>query len=185
MARLFIGIKLPPGYQDRVLPLTQELDKTLRARVNWTRPGNWHLTLKFLGDTEAARIPSVIDALASIERPAFTMQAGGAGAFPNPRQPRVIWLGLDRGAEQCEDLAAAVNDALASVDIPREKKQFRPHLTLGRIKKPGKEDWQTVLDLAAREAWPTFTVDRFTLWQSELKPTGAVHTAIAQFNLKE
>jgi len=185
MARLFIGIKLPPAYQDRVSPFTRTLDKGLDTRVNWTRPGNWHLTLKFLGDTEAARIPAVIDALATIDRPAFTLQAGGAGAFPNAKHPRVLWLGLIQGAQQCEALAEAVNDALEAVDTPREKKRFRPHLTLGRIKKPGREDWQGVLDRAAQEPWPAFAAARFTLWQSELGSTGAVHTPVEEFYLKD
>lgn len=184
MTRLFVGIRLPDAYQERVRPLARELAGRVSVRVNWTRPGAWHLTLKFLGETEDARIPAIVRALDAIRHPPFTVRAGGAGAFPNPRSPRVLWLGLEQGAAHCTDLARAVNDALGALDIPREKKRFRPHLTLGRVKKPGTEDWQGVLDRAANEKWPAFTADRFTLWQSRLAPTGAVHTPVKEFLLQ-
>lgn len=185
MARLFIGIKLPRSYQDRVHPFTQDLGKGIDTKVNWTRPNNWHLTLKFLGDTEESRIPAITDALAAIDRPSFTMQAGGGGAFPHAKHPSIIWLDLLQGSQQCQDLAATINDALDALGIAREKKRFRPHLTLGRIKRPGRDDWQGVLDAVGKETWPEFTVDRFTLWESELAPTGAVHTVVEEFFLND
>lgn len=184
MTRLFIGIGLPKTYQDRVRPFTQTLGKGLTSSVNWTRPGTWHLTLKFLGDTNEDRIPAITDALAAIDLPPFTFQAGGTGTFPNPRRPKVIWLGLEQGAQHCEALAEAVNRALDAIGIPEEKKRFRPHLTLGRVRRDGHDNWQALLDRAAGETWPAFTVDHFTLWQSDLQPTGATHTSIAQFSLK-
>lgn len=184
MARLFVGIDLPRSYQDRVRSFTQRLDKGITVRVNWTRSGNWHLTLKFLGEIESSRIPAVIDALDTVDFPAFSMQAGKAAAFPHAKHPQVIWLGLDQGAQECETLATAVNDALVGIDIDREKKRFRPHLTLGRIKNPGNENWQSILNAAAKGTWPAFTVKKFTLWQSELSPTGALHTVIKKFPLK-
>lgn len=183
MLRLFIGIGLPQSYQDALRPFTDSLGKDLSSKVGWTRPGIWHLTLKFLGDTDEGRVPAIADALDAIELPAFTMQAGGAGVFPRIQHPRVVWLGLKQGAEQCAELAMAIEDSLDAIGIAREKKQFRPHLTLGRVRKLAKDNWQGVVDVAAARAWPEFTAKAFTLWQSDLRPTGAVHTPIRTFRL--
>lgn len=180
---MFIGIGLPRAYQDRVRGVTGGLGAGLGSKVSWTKPGNWHLTLKFLGDTDEERASDISDALSDVTLSAFTMQAGGAGVFPRIQHPKVIWLGLRQGADECTALASAINDALDGIGITREKKQFRPHLTLGRVRKHARDNWQALLDAAGHEKWPAFTVDRFTLWQSDLQPTGAVHTVVQEFPL--
>ena len=183
MPRLFIGIELPNAYRKALTPLIQGISRLTDCSVNWSKPDTWHLTLKFQGETDEARIPAIREALSAIDFSAFPMRAGGAGAFPNEHQPRVLWFGLAKGGAQATALAGAIEDALAAIDIPREKKQFRPHLTLGRIRKPGPGDWTRVLDAARAHEWPPFTVAHFTLWQSVLSPTGATHTALAEFPL--
>lgn len=178
MPRLFVGIPLPPEYREAIEPFTRSL-RVGNAKVAWSRERNWHMTLKFLGDTDEDRIPAIRQALASIHCPAFTMQAGGHGAFPDLRRPRVLWLGLAQGSKQTATLAALVEGALEEVGIERDRKPFRPHLTLGRIRKPGRTDWDAALKAGKRE-WPPFTVDRFILWRSVLKPTGAEHIPLAE-----
>lgn len=183
MPRLFIGLGLPDSYQQTVKPFTDNLNTGLDSSVRWIRPGNWHLTLKFLGNTDEKDIPTIVDALSSIHFPQFPMQAGDAGAFPNVNRPRVIWLGLKQGAQQCADLADMIEDALTNMGVAREKKRFRPHLTIGWIKKTGQDDWKSILT-TDNQGWSVFTAQRFTLWQSELKPTGAVHTVLNNFSLR-
>lgn len=183
MVRLFIGIALPETYRQSLTPLTVSLSCLTDSSINWSRPDTWHLTLKFLGETDKAQIPALKDALSSLDFPSFTLQAGGAGAFPNAHRPKVLWLGLTRGAEQTTALAGLIENGLAAVAIPREQKQFRPHLTLGRVRKPGPGPWQSLLDRAAQHPWPPFSVTRFTLFQSTLAPAGAVHTPLAEFGL--
>lgn len=183
MPRLFIGIELPRAYQDGIRPFSADLGRRLNAKIKWTQPGNWHLTLKFLGDTDTERIPFITEALAAIDAPKFVMRAGGAGVFPNLKRPRVLWLGLAKGAQSCATLAEAIQNALHPLGIERDDRTFRPHLTLGRIKKPGRNDWSAILDAADTHSWQHFTVDRFILWESVLKPTGAVHIPLEQFLL--
>ncbi|WP_338668500.1 RNA 2',3'-cyclic phosphodiesterase [Pseudodesulfovibrio methanolicus] len=181
MPRLFIGIELPDAYRQELNPLIKALSSLTDASTNWSKPDTWHLTLKFLGETDEARIPSLKAALAAVDFTAFTLRAGGAGAFPDARRPKVLWLGLAEGGEQSADLTGAIEDGLAALGIPREKKPFRPHLTLGRVRRPAPGDWTPVLDAAAAHEWPPFTVTHFTLWQSTLTPKGAIHTALAEF----
>lgn len=181
MPRLFIGIGLPDAYRQSLNPFIRSLSRLTDASVNWSRPDTWHLTLKFLGETDEARIPAIEAALAAVDFTAFTLRAGGAGAFPDARCPKVLWLGLAEGGEASAVLARSIEDALTAIDIPREKKPFRPHLTLGRVRKPAPGDWSPVLDAAATHPWPPFTVKKFTLWQSTLTPEGALHTPLADF----
>ncbi|BCS88734.1 RNA 2',3'-cyclic phosphodiesterase [Pseudodesulfovibrio sediminis] len=180
MPRLFIGIELPARYQLQVTPFTQTLGTDLHSSVRWSKPGNWHLTLKFLGEIDESRLPRIIEALTAIRFDPFVLQAGGAGVFPRTQHPRVVWLGLKEGAKACTALALQIEDALAPLDIPQEKKQFRPHLTLGRIRRLGRDNWADVIKRAAAHSWPQFTVDRFILWHSALQPEGAVHTRLQE-----
>jgi 2'-5' RNA ligase len=179
--RLFIGIGLPDTYRQSIKPLIHSLSRLTDSSTNWSKPGTWHLTLKFLGETDEVLIPAIKAALAAVDFAAFPLRAGGAGAFPDARRPKVLWLGLAEGGEQAASLAQSIEDALAAINIPREKKPFRPHLTLGRVRKPAPGDWTPVLDAAATHPWPPFTVTHFTLWQSTLTPKGAIHTPLADF----
>jgi len=179
--RLFIGIGLSDTYRQVLIPLIQSLSGLTDSSINWSKPDTWHLTLKFLGETDEARIPAIKAALAAVDFTAFPLRAGGAGAFPDARRPKVLWLGLAEGGEQAASLAQSIEDALAAINIPREKKPFRPHLTLGRVRKPAPGDWTPVLDAAAAHPWPPFPVTHFTLWQSTLTPEGAIHTPLAEF----
>ena len=181
MPRLFIGTGLPNVYRKVLTPLTARLSTLTDANINWSKPDTWHLTLKFLGETEEARIPAVKAALGAVDFSAFPLRARGAGAFPDARRPKVLWLGLAEGGEQAATLAGAIEDALAAIGIPRERKRFRPHLTLGRVRKPAPGDWDTLLKTAGATEWPPFTVSRFALWQSTLTPEGAIHTPLAEF----
>lgn len=183
MVRLFVGIGLPDTYRQSLTPLTASLSRLTDHSVNWSRPDTWHLTLKFLGETDETRVPAIRDGLATLRFPRFTLRAGGAGAFPNAQRPKVVWLGLAEGADQVSALAGLVEDGLAAMDVPRERKRFRPHLTLGRMRKPGPGDWRPLLDAAAAHPWPPFTATEFTLYQSTLAPSGAVHTPLARFSL--
>ncbi len=186
--RCFVGLPLPEAYQDG-LARARELGKGLRSRLSWTRPGNWHLTLKFLGDVDQTRLPEVVGALSGVSWEAFEMRAGGAGAFPprNPRPgvrhrpPRVLWVGLEQGAGQCARLARAVDAALAPLGFEREKRAFAAHLTLARVKHPRGDDWDGWLSRAAGLPWPAFTAGEMVLWRSELSAGGPGYTRLETF----
>jgi len=184
MLRLFVGIPLPDSYQRNLKSFTNLLGSRLKSKVRWTRPGNWHLTLKFLGDVEESQVDDIKGVLSAIEFPAFDMRSGDCGCFPDMERPRVIWKGFRKGARRCEALAGAVEDALEPLGFEREKRPFKCHLTLGRVKQRKRDDWEGCLHAAGQESWPGFTVDRFVLWRSELNPGGAVHTVFGEFMLR-
>jgi 2'-5' RNA ligase len=182
--RLFVAVD--PGERFR-----DELDTRLdawreRLRIAWVRPENWHLTLLFLGDWPADRLPALRDALLD-EAPAhraFAVACGGVGAFPNLRSPRVLFLHLESGGA-LERLAAGVRSRVAAAipDGPRDEKPFRAHLTLARVKRPlppRTRGLPAAMDLGSWEPWP---VRDYRLVQSELRPAGARYTVRAVFPL--
>lgn len=180
--RLFIGLSVPQLYRDNARSMIDAVRATTPSRVSWTKPENIHLTLKFLGNVDAASLPTITEALLGIRFPAFTMRAGGIHAFPGNGKPRVLWLGLKEGASECADLADLVNHALVPAGFKAEGPPFHSHITLGRVKRHGGDNLRTAL--RNREIpWPPFTVDCFSLWHSDTLPEGPVYTPQAMFTL--
>ena len=184
--RCFVGLPLPESYRQG-LEKAREAASGLRSRLAWTRPGNRHLTLKFLGDVDEAVLPGVADALAGVCWEAFEMRGGGAGVFPSqggpgrPRPPRVLWVGLDRGAAHCARLARSVDLALEPLGFGPEKRPFRAHLTLARIRRPERDDWDALARDLAGLPWPAFTAREMVLWRSVLSAEGPTYTRLESF----
>ncbi|EGJ50290.1 RNA 2',3'-cyclic phosphodiesterase [Desulfocurvibacter africanus] len=178
--RLFIGIPLPEEYQQGLARLRDRLGSCVRSKLGWTRQGNWHMTLKFLGEVDEELARDVGQALAGLCLTPFTLQAAGAGFFPNLRKPRVFWVGLARGGEECAQWAAMVEDAMEPLGFAREERDFRPHLTLARVKEARRDDWAALMRDADREEWPAVRVEGLVLWQSKLGPGGPAYEALCQ-----
>lgn len=184
--RCFIGLPLPEAWQQGLGRVTRALSGRLASRVSWTRPGNWHLTLKFLGDVAPARVPDIADALARVPFSALDVRLGAAGFFPARGTPRVVWAGLASGAEEAARLASGVEEALAPLGFAPEERAFAAHLTLGRVKAPAAgDDWGSVARELAGEKWPVARVERLVLWRSVLGPGGPRYAALREFSAGE
>ena len=196
--RAFIGIPLPPAYREALARLRRDLGPLAPARLGWTRPEAWHLTLKFLGDINAsgeAGPAEIIEALSRLDWRAFPMRGGGAGYFPDALRPRVVWIGLSEGAKECAALAAKVEDALFRIGFAREKRPFSPHLTVARARQgphgrskeesaPARKGWKNFAAGLSGLSWPEFTVSRFTLWRSILGPLGPTYEPLAEWSAR-
>ncbi len=184
--RAFVALPLPAAYQDGLAAVRRDWERRLRSKLAWTRPGNWHLTLKFLGDVEESLLPRVQAALAAVRFTEFAVQGGEGGFFPPRRegrrwQPRVFWMGLARGGAEAAALVSAMEKALLPLGFPAEERPFSAHLTLARVKWPEPDPWDEVLaDLAGRP-WPVFSAAGFTLYRSVLGPAGPQYTPLAGF----
>jgi len=180
--RTFVGIALSPACRDIMGTLGPRLRALARRPVTVTRPENAHLTLRFLGDVPEADIPAVQTALAGVAFAPFAVQPAGGGFFPGPDRPRVIWAGLAEGAAPCRAVAAAVDAALAPLGFAPQSRPFASHLTLGRVKVPGRDgDWPGILSLLARTSWPPFPVTAFCLYRSTLSAAGSRYDVLAAF----
>jgi 2'-5' RNA ligase len=162
-----------------------------RLPLRLVRPESIHLTLAFIGDIPAARVPALVGAVeqAAAGLPVFTLRAEGLGMFPNARRPRVVWAGVqgdpaDRA--RLEALHAQLGPALQAAGFSADPR-FDPHLTLGRV-----GDRATPAEAAAIGATvqgltlPTgldFTVAHVSVMRSDLRPSGAVYTRLAAIPL--
>jgi 2'-5' RNA ligase len=185
--RTFIAIELNAALQ-RALAETQarlQRDSSARA-IRWVVPENIHITLKFLGDVEATRLPALERALARVCRDfaPFTLTIGGAGAFPNTRKPNVIWVGARGQVDIAARLAEQIDAACATLGFAREERAFTPHLTLGRVKRDASPSERqrigTLIETAQIGELGELRVEQVAVMKSDLTPQGSVYTRLAE-----
>jgi RNA 2',3'-cyclic 3'-phosphodiesterase len=148
--------------------------------------GNLHLTVKFLGEVAEDRIEDIAGALigAVLGVEAFDAQVEGLGAFPSAARPRVVWAGVTGGAGALSDVAGRIDEALDALGFAREARPFSPHVTLGRVRQPGRAPALTeALRGAAGRPFGRLRVARASLMRSELSPRGARYTELAAASL--
>jgi 2'-5' RNA ligase len=189
MTRTFVAVEVSEGVRAQAVELISRLRRASDAKISWVAPANMHMTLKFLGDQSdedvAAICQAVQEGAASVEP--FEFYCRGAGAFPDIQRPRTLWLGVSEGLEGFRTLHAAIDAALAKRRFPKDRQQFRPHLTIGRVRSGGPQLQALSEVLGACEdfdAGPT-TVDEVTVFSSELTPAGPQYEVLAQAPLAE
>ena len=176
MVRTFVAVDLPEEMRTRIAGVAQAL-RGSAARLTFVVPGQIHVTIAFLGEVEPDRIPAVAASLESV-RPAPFELAVGPIAGNSRSSPRTIWCPCtDDGSLAA--LAGAVGAALESLGFPRERRPFRGHATVARVKifHPSLLDRLAALP---RDGFGTFTVDRFRLKKSTLSPQGPVYKDLAE-----
>ncbi len=181
--RLFIALELPAAVQEALHAPLETIREEIRSRgVRWTPPPNIHLTLKFLGDVPLSHVEDIQTALktAVAVYPPVDLLIAEAGCFPNPKRPRIVWLGLQDQTGHLGKLQSSIEQALEPLSYPREKRPFTPHLTIGRVKRHvqgqdlsniGKAVQQLTIGEISR--WQTASV---SLMESDLRPEGAHYT---------
>ena len=183
--RCFVGLALPGPHREALTRQAARLAGALASRITWTKPDNWHLTLRFLGDVDAAAVPALRSALAGVRLAPFALRLGAAGCFPpagGRGAPRTLWVGLERGGAECVRLAADIDRALEPLGFPPGDRPLRPHVTLGRVRQPAPgDDWAAALASVDLGGPPEFQAERFTLWRSILGPGGPCYEPLAEF----
>jgi 2'-5' RNA ligase len=183
--RAFVAIDLPESVRS-TLGKVQEALKTYGFRVKWVRPQSIHLTLKFLGNINAARTDAVFNAMlqAASGCGALDLIPVGIGVFPHARRPRVIWVGIDGQLDRLKRLQNSLDSHLADLGFPAESRPFKGHLTLGRVKgKIPAGRMREALEKHEKVEAEGFEANHMILFKSELQPTGAVYTQIKQVPL--
>jgi 2'-5' RNA ligase len=183
--RAFIAVSLPRTIISAMDRLQDDL-KAHGLRVRWVRPENIHLTLKFLDDINPEDVAGIIAAVESAARgqKPLILSARAVGVFPGLSRARIIWTGLTGQVNALTKLHHALDTGLAKFGFPAEKRRFKGHLTLGRIKGNTDQKKLSRAITACRDfKSKPFTADKLILFKSDLQASGAVYTKLAGIRL--
>jgi 2'-5' RNA ligase len=176
--RLFVGVPLTTAARDE---LVKRLPKAIPGKP--VPPENWHVTLRFLGQTALEQRDLLVTRLRSVAFPiAFRIGLTGLGAFPNPRRAKVLWIGIDEGAPALVELAGLVEQAAISAGFAAEARRFHPHVTIARldpamnVRRVLTGDWRKPV---------VMQVSTVALFRSRLGSGPAQYDVIEQFALGE
>lgn len=182
--RTFVAVPLSESCHKLLADLQGRM-RPLGADVRWVATSSIHLTLKFLGEIDPARVPQIVESLRNCSAgiSSFQLRLHGLGGFPNVRNPRVIWCGVEGETDKLLLLQERVEEACADLGFARETRPFHPHLTLGRVQ--GKRNLQQLLDYIkiAPDFEQDFDGERYHLYKSVLSPRGATYTILDTIEL--
>jgi 2'-5' RNA ligase len=184
--RSFIAIELPEEIRSRLARLRGELEREEHTFVKWVVVGGIHLTLKFLGNIPFKRVAEITRAMEEAARGSspFRLEVSNLGAFPNLRQPRVFWVGIGGEVDRLSSLQRSIDSALASLGFAKEERPFTPHLTLARVRQgasPGqRKSFGELVMSTSFEGKYVADVNAINLMRSQLTPTGAVYSCLAE-----
>lgn len=187
MKRTFLAIPIPVGTEFPAL--TQRLQRNLeheRRNINWCKPDQIHLTLKFVGDTPDQDVPKIIEACQKVAQrhQPFTMDFNRTGFFGSNRSPRILWLGMKDEPKALYDLEEDILDAFDDLGYLRDRQNFVPHLTVCRIKNLiDKPFFLQICNGIEQKTYLHADVKEIVYFQSFLQPTGAFYKALRRIPL--
>src|SRR5215470_2788154 len=179
--RVFIAVDLPNEIRKSLADVQDELSP-LSHSVRWVAPESIHITLKFIGEMPEKQLEDIDTELRGFTWKPFTITVRGVGFFPGKRSPRVFWAGME--APTMQDLAEELDSRMERLGFDKEKRAFRPHITLARARDT-RIDSALVTGASQYEehAFGSFTADRVFLFKSNLKPSGSVYEKLKEYLL--
>jgi len=191
VVRAFIAIPLSHEIQSNLGNVIEQLEERLPGvAVRWMQPKNIHLTIKFLGDVSESNLEMLSKMLRSeaSQHAPFEISVGNLGAFPSVSRPRVIWVGVEAPPE-LSALQSGVENETARLGYARERREFSPHLTLGRVSRNAdSSDARQIREVLSNSTvgfLGAARVKEVHLYRSDLKPGGAVYTRLYAAPLAE
>ena len=191
--RLFIALDIDPDIRERITTFRTHM-RQLAPDVRWVGPETFHVTLQFLGETK--KLDEIRRALQPVKSPPLHISFRGAGFFPNPKAPRVFWVGIE-GDQRLQDLVIAISKVMLALGFMREPGTYTPHLTLARSGSgrprpvpgerpaPGLQQVRAKLEALPPPEFGTMTAHEFCLYESHLSPAGARYKKLAMYPLRK
>lgn len=187
--RSFIAIELPQEVKPGLHRLQKELKSPEHTFVKWVAPEGIHLTLKFLGNISPQKVTEITRVMeqASLGVSPFQLEIAEVGAFPNMRQPRVLWLGIRGEVDKLVAWQQRIDNGLAPLGFAKETRPFTPHLTLARLREGvsprDRRDFGELVMKTPTEVNYKVRVSSLILMRSQLLPGGAVYSRLAEVKL--
>jgi 2'-5' RNA ligase len=180
--RVFIAIELPEDVRTALARVQREL-RPVTDTARWVASESIHITLKFIGEVTENRLDDIDSALAGLTWKPFTVAVRGVGFFPGMRSPRVFWAGLE--APTMRNLTEQLDTRMERFGFEKEKRKFRPHITLARARNSRiHSSLVTAASNYELQDFGSFSADRMFLYESTLKPAGAIHSKIREYPLE-
>ncbi len=178
--RVFIAIEIS---NKEILEKIQTFQKNVKINAKPTRVDQIHFTLQFLGEIDDAKCQQVKDLLNEISFTQFQVLLKNVGGFPNLKNPRVIWIGIEKdGERKLIDLANEIGTKLTTIGFEKDKK-FKPHLTVFRVKKRIDNVSSIMRDFEAME-FGIETISKIKLKKSVLSPKGPEYSDLLEVNAR-
>jgi 2'-5' RNA ligase len=191
LLRAFIAIEFPKNTLDSIEKQTARLRQSLgNDIVRWVPTQNLHLTLNFIGDAATSHIEFIKQMLAreAESHQPFDLQLGGLGCFPNPRRPRLLWIGIHAPANLAA-LQKGIETGASRLGYQQEERPFSPHLTIGRARQnislPEQQTIRAAMDAIQLGNIGTARIDSVHLFKSDLRPGGSVYTKLFSARLSK
>jgi 2'-5' RNA ligase len=184
MKRTFIALDITPA--PKLIEDYEVIRHRLRLeRINWVQVDNLHITLNFLGDTDDNLLPDIFECIKNVtnKNNCFELTFRSLGVFRNLRDPRVIWIGCDKSAD-LEQIKIVLDTGVHHIGIEPEGRDFSPHLTLGRVKEIRQQNQLAQLIALHKDTvFQKQTIDKITLYESKLSPSGPEYIPLKVFPL--
>jgi RNA 2',3'-cyclic 3'-phosphodiesterase len=185
--RLFCAFELPQALRRSIAEHSQRVREALPdAAASWSKPENIHLTVKFFGNVDQAKVP-VISAAATRVAKEFSpirIEVGKTGVFPRPSRPQVLWIGLADALGALAKFQQTLEDEFAREGFPKEDRAFKPHLTIARIRKPQNADQLANVHLRMEFSPVEIVLRQLVLFRSELSSKGSQYTSVSRHRLE-
>jgi 2'-5' RNA ligase len=180
IVRVFIAVPLPVDLKAKLTALQGEF-RRLSLEAAWVRDAGFHLTLKFLGEVDAAHIGPIASCMTATAQwyAPFSLTLSGVGVFPHESSPRALWVGIEDETGQLRQLRQTLEAELVQIGYPPDDRSFAPHLTLARLKRVShREEFLAALKAHRRVVLGQLDVDHIALIASQLHPSGARYSTV-------
>lgn len=182
--RVFVAINLPTSWRQGLFQVQELLKKRVSSKsVKWVEKENFHLTLVFLGEVSQKGVELIQKSLREVKAPCFFLSLSNLGFFPNPKRPRVLWVGVEGEIGKLNCLYREIVLSLKKHEIDFEQK-FYPHITIGRVRHGHNVNFELNKKIEQKLKLNKFFVQNFELKESRLTPKGAQYFTIERFPLK-
>jgi 2'-5' RNA ligase len=188
--RLFVAVEIAPHVAAGAAALIEALRRRAErlaphARITWIPEDRLHVTVRFIGNADDPKVEAIRTALEPpIAAAPFDLVFAGVGAFPRTGAPRVLWSGVADGGERLSGIEREIADRLHRAGVAPEPRDYRPHLTLARIRDAGGLKSASLCEGLADQMVGTTRVEAITLFESRLSPKGPTYVPLRRTPLR-
>lgn len=190
LIRTFIAIEFPAELKERIKSFQMRLKRPGQSYVKWVDPALMHITLKFMGNLTAGQVDNTesILAVSALSSEGFSLRTGQTGCFPQIKNIRIAWLGLEGDIGALNNLQKNIEESLIKAGFARDDRPFAAHITMARLRDDCTQGHrsQFAADFIATRFEPVFRfqVNRIALMRSRLTPRGPIYSRLAEYRFK-